>query len=126
MEQPTYETRVEHLLETPLADNVIRRWPQSGEVLRGKARIAEVESHFRDLRLGVTRRHSCGGVVIVEWNADYGDHRVYRNVTIGELKDGEVVQITDYWGEPFSPPPWRYGLSDFEDVHPHADELTYG
>jgi hypothetical protein len=60
MKQPSYETRVERLLGAPLDDDAVRRWPQSGEILRGKARIAEVESHFQDLKLAVTRRHACG------------------------------------------------------------------
>ena len=124
MKQSKAETRVERLLGTPLADDAVRRWPQSGEILRGKARIAEVESHFQGLRLGVTRRHACGDVIVVEWNTNYGDGRVYRNVSIGELKHGKVVRVTDYWGEPFARPDWRRGLSDSEDVRPHADELT--
>jgi hypothetical protein len=124
--ESNYETRVERILEAPLAIDAVRRWPQSGEVLRGKARIAEVESHFQDLKLGITRRHSCGAVIVVEWNTDYGDGRVYRNVTIGELSEGKVVRLTDYWGEPFVPPEWRQGLSDSEDVRPHADELMEG
>jgi hypothetical protein len=124
MKQSSYQTRVERLLGAPLASDAVRRWPQSGEVLHGKARIAEVESHFRGLKLGVTRRHSCGDVMVVEWNSDYGDGRVYRNVSIGEMSKGEVVRVTDYWGEPFNPPEWRRGLSDSEDVRPHADELT--
>ena len=33
------------------------RRTQRGEILRGKARIAKIESHFRKLKLGVTRRH---------------------------------------------------------------------
>ena len=83
-----------------------------------------MESHFQGLRLGVTRRHACGDVIVVEWNTNYGDGRVYRNVSIGELKHGKVVRVTDYWGEPFARPDWRRGLSDSEDVRPHADELT--
>jgi hypothetical protein len=124
MKQSKHETRVERLLGVALADDAVRRWPQGGEILRSKARIAEVESHFRGLKLGVTRRHACGDVVVVEWNSDYGDGRVYRNVTIGELSEGKVVRVTDYWGEPFTPPEWRRGLSESEDVRPHADELT--
>jgi SnoaL-like domain len=124
MKQSTPETRVERLLGAPLSDDTIRRWPQSGEILRGKARIAEVESHFQGLKLGVTRRHACGDVIVVEWNSDYGDGRVYRNVSIGELRNGKVVRVTDYWGEPFTQPEWRRGLSDSEDIRPHADELT--
>ena len=126
MEQSHHETRVERLLGVPLATEAIRRWPQSGEVIRGKSRIAEVESHFQTFRLAVTRRHSCGAVVVVEWSADYGDGRVYRNVTVGELHEGEAVRVTDYWGEPFAPPQWRRGLSESEDVRPRADELMPG
>jgi len=124
MKQSKHETRVERLLGAPLADEAIRRWPQSGEILRGRQRIAEVESHFQGLKLGITRRHACGDVVVVEWSSDYGDGRVYRNVSIGEMKDGRVIRVTDYWGEPFAPPEWRRGLSNSEDVRHYADELT--
>jgi hypothetical protein len=75
MKQSNAKTRVERLLGAPLADRAVRRWPQSGEILYGKARIAEVESHFQDFKLGVTRRHACGNVIVVEWNSDYGDGR---------------------------------------------------
>jgi hypothetical protein len=59
MKQPSHETRVEQLLGAPL-DDAVRRWPQSGEILRGKARIAEVESHFQGLKLAVTRPTRAG------------------------------------------------------------------
>jgi hypothetical protein len=121
-----YETRLEGVLGAPLAEGAIRRWPQSGEVIRGRRRIAEVEAHFVGLKLGVTRRHTCGALIVVEWNADYGDGRVYRNVTFGEMRDGEVVRVTDYWGEPFAPPSWRHDLVEQEDVWPHADQLSLG
>lgn len=99
-----YETRVERLLGAPLATDAIRRWPQSGEVLRGRERIAETESRFPNLKLGVTRRHACDDIIVVEWDADYGDGRMHRNVTIAELHETAVVRVTDYWDEPFIAP----------------------
>ena len=81
MKQSKPKTRVERLLGAPLANNAVRRWPLSGGILRAKARIAEVESHFQNLKLDVTRRHTCGDVIVVEWNTDYGDGRVPRNVS---------------------------------------------
>ena len=57
-----------------------------------------MESHFEGLRLGVGRRHSCGETLVVEWSTDYGDGRVYRNVTVAELQDGHAVRLTDYSG----------------------------
>ena len=53
----------------------------------------------------------CGDTIVVEWSTDYGDGRVYRNVSIAELNDGQAIRVTDYWGEPFTPPPWRETLA---------------
>src|ERR687897_3149267 len=98
MAEAAHETRLARVLGVPLAEDAVRQWPQSGEAIRGRARIAEVESHF-GLRLGVGRRHACGDVVVVEWSTEYGDGHVYRNVTVAELRDGHAVKVTDYWGE---------------------------
>lgn len=48
-----------YILGVPLAENVVRQWPQMDEIVR-------------------TRK------------------RLYRNVTIGELEDGQAVRVTDY------------------------------
>jgi len=95
----------------------------------GRARIADVESHVPGLRLGVDKRHASREAVVVEWSTDYGDGRVYRNVSIAELRGGKAVRVTDYWGEPFAPPAWRSGLAGRldmarEGVWPAADALT--
>ena len=46
MEETTCRTRLEHILGVPLAEDVVRQWPQSGELIRGRTRITEVEPHF--------------------------------------------------------------------------------
>jgi hypothetical protein len=124
----SHETRLERVLGVPLADQAVRQWPQSGELLEGRERIAEVEGHFDGLRLGVGRRYLLGDVLVVEWSTDYGDGRVYRNVSIAELQGGLAVRVTDYWGEPFPAPSWRTGLSSSlamprAGTWPAADEL---
>ena len=53
---------------------------------------------------------------MVEWTCNYGDGRLYRNVTIGELEDGQAVRVTDYWGEPVVTPAWRQPLTDRLDM----------
>jgi hypothetical protein len=127
--ETAHQTRLERILGVELAEDAVRQWPQSGERLDGRARIAEVEAHFVGLRLRVGRRHACGGTVVVEWSTDYGDGRVYRNVSIAELHGGKAVRVTDYWGEPFTPPSWRRALAADLDmprngVWPPADALT--
>jgi hypothetical protein len=100
-------TRVAYILGVPLAEHVVRQWPQMGEIVRSRALIADVEGNFPELTLEVGRRHHLGDTVVVEWTCNYGDGRLYRNVTIGEIADGEVVRVTDYWGEPTETPAWR-------------------
>jgi SnoaL-like domain len=116
--EAAHQTRLERILGLGLAEDAVRQWPQSGERIDGRARIGEVEAHFVGLRLGVGRRHVCGDTVVVEWSTDYGDGRVYRNVTIAELRDRKAVRVTDYWGEPFAPPRWREGLAERLDMPP--------
>lgn len=127
-EQRTHETRLERVLGVPLAAGAVRQWPQSGERVDGRALVAEVESHFVGLRIGIGRRHRLGDIVVVEWSTDYGDGRIFRNVSIAELRDGQAVRVTDYWGEPFTPPAWREGLTQPLDMPragtwPTADAL---
>ena len=127
-QQLAQETRLERVLGVPLAASAVRQWPQSAEQVDGRERIAEVESHFEGLRLAVGRRHRTGNVVVVEWTTDYGDGRLYRNVSVAELENGEAVRVTDYWGEPFDRPEWRGGLTEplpmpRGGTWPSADEL---
>ena len=105
-------TRVAYILGVPLAENVVRQWPQMSEIVRSRGLIADVEGNFPELTLEVGRRLRLNDVVVVEWTCNYGDGRLYRNVTIGELENGEVVRVTDYWGEPTQTPGWRQPMTD--------------
>ena len=78
--------------------------------------IGSVEGNFAELTLEAGRRLRLGDVLVVEWTCNYGDGRLYRNVTIGELENGEAVRVTDYWGEPTDTPLWRVPLTDRLDM----------
>ena len=124
------ETRLAYILGVPLADNVVRQWPQMGEIVRTRRLIADVEGNFPGLTLEVGRRLQLNDVVVVEWTANYGDGRLYRNVTIGELEDGQAVRVTDYWGEPTVTPEWREPLTDRLDMRgdgiwPDSEHLSH-
>ena len=104
-------TRVEYLLGVPLDPNVVRQWPQMREAVHGSQLIGDVEGNFEELTLEVGRRLKLDDVIVVEWTCNYGDGRLYRNVTIGELEGGRAVKVTDYWGEPTTTPEWRRALT---------------
>lgn len=113
------QTRLESILGVPLADDAVRQWPQSAEKIVGRDRIEAVESHFVGLRLGLGRRLRVGDTLVVEWTTDYGDGRLFRNVSIAELQAGAAARVTDYWGEPFPAPDWRVEFSEQLDM-PHG------
>jgi hypothetical protein len=115
-QQSNGETRLAYILGVPLAEDVVRQWPQMGEIVRTSKLIANVEGNFPGLTLEVGRRLQLNDVVVVEWTANYGDGRLYRNVTIGELQDGRAVRVTDYWGEPTETPEWRRPVTDRLDM----------
>jgi len=110
------ETRLAYILGVPLAENVVRQWPQMGEIVRTRKLIGSVEGNFAELTLEVGRRLHLEDIVVVEWTCNYGDGRLYRNVTIGELEDGKAVRVTDYWGEPTDTPQWREPMTDRLDM----------
>ena len=78
-------TRLAYILGVPLADDVVRQWPQMREAVHTAKLVADIEGNFPELTLEVGRRLRLDNVVVVEWTCDYGDGRLYRNVTIGEL-----------------------------------------
>jgi hypothetical protein len=124
------KTRLAYILGVPLAENVVRQWPQMGEIVRTSRLIAEVEGNFPELTLEVGRRVRLGDIVVVEWTANYGDGRLYRNVTIGELQDGSAVRVTDYWGESTATPEWRRQMTDRlvmpgDGIWPDAEHLSH-
>jgi hypothetical protein len=77
------ETRLAYTLGVPLAENVVRQWRQMGEIVHTSRLIAKVEGNFPELTLEVGRRMQVDDAVVIEWTANYGDGRPYRNVTIG-------------------------------------------
>ncbi len=110
------ETRLAYILGVPLAAHAVRQWPQMGEIVRTSELIGNVEGNFPELTLEVGRRLLLADLVVVEWTCNYGDGRLYRNVTIGELEDGKAVRVTDYWGEPTPTPEWRRPMTDRLDM----------
>ena len=90
------ETRLAYILGVQLADDVVREWPQLGEIVRGRELIGAVEGNFEELTLAVGKRRRFGDFLMVEWSNDYGDG-AYRNLTIAEIEDGKAVPVTDYW-----------------------------
>ena len=92
-------------------DDFVQEWPQSGERLSKAAsiRMAEGYAEMSGKMPKFTYRRMLGGgdVFVVEGTVDYGDGIPVSYVGIGEIREGKVSRMTEYFANPFEAPAWR-------------------
>lgn len=95
-------------------DDFVEEWPQSGERLSKAAsmRLAESYPEMSGTNPTFTYKRMLGGgdLFVVEGTVDYGDGVPVSYVGIGELRDGKVARMTEYFANPFEAPAWRAGF----------------
>lgn len=103
--------RLTGLLQEYGAEDFVQEWPQSGERLSKQAsmRLAESYGEMSGKNPTFTYRRMIGGgdVFVVEGTVDYGDGVPVSYVGIGEIRDGKVAKMTEYFANPFEAPAWR-------------------
>ena len=91
------------------ADDSEISYPQSGELIRGRAnRQAMYAARAALPSIAPYRTIASGDVVVTEAVLDYGGDR-HNTVFIFECRDGKIVRQTAYWSKPFPAPEWRSG-----------------
>jgi len=99
------------LLHEHGSPDFVQEWPQSGERLNMENSIKLFESYGESTgqEPAFTYKRMIGGgdVFVVEGTIDYGDGVPVSYVGIGELRDGKVVKMTEYFANPFEAPEWR-------------------
>jgi hypothetical protein len=92
-------------------DDFVEEWPQSGERLTKAATIKMAESYpeMSGTSPKFTYKRMLGGgdIFVIEGTIDYGDGVPVSYVGIGELRDGMVSKMTEYFANPFEAPAWR-------------------
>lgn len=92
-------------------DDFVEEWPQSGERLTktNSIRMAESYPEMSGTSPTFTYKRMLGGgdVFVIEGTIDYGDGIPVSYVGIGELRDGKVARMTEYFANPFEAPAWR-------------------
>ena len=93
-----------------LADDVVYRLPQTGEVVRGREAFVRLNREFpRAWELTVLDAYGDerGGVL----HGDYGVTGPEYGVTVLRFRDGRVAEVVDYWPEPYEAPTDRGHLT---------------
>jgi hypothetical protein len=92
-------------------DDFVEEWPQSGERLTKAASMKMAESYpeMSGTNPKFTYKRMLGGgdLFVIEGTIDYGDGVPVSYVGVGELRDGKVAKMTEYFANPFEAPAWR-------------------
>jgi hypothetical protein len=92
-------------------DDFVEEWPQSGERLNKAAAIKVGESYEQGSGTSphFTYKRMLGGgdLFVIEGTIDYGDGIPVSYVGIGEMRDGKISKVTEYFANPFEAPAWR-------------------
>ena len=103
--------KVAELIKQWSTDDFVEEWPQSGERLHrdASARLAEAYPQMTGTQPKFTYKRMLGGgdTFVVEGTIDYGDGVPVSYVGIGEMRDGKVARMTEYFANPFEAPAWR-------------------
>ena len=112
---PAFDSRDTAVMQEIAHDDLVTEWPQSGERIVGKDNCLVVLRNYPGG--GPTRTDGrtigSGDVWITESTLDYPSGQRTQFVTIFELRDGKIARLTEYFADPFEPPPWRLELVDF-------------
>ena len=89
----------------------MQEWPQSGERINRENSIKLYESYGErtGTKPSFTYKRMLGGgdLFVVEGTIDYGDGIPVSYVGIGEMRDGKIAKMTEYFANPFPAPEWR-------------------
>lgn len=92
-------------------DDFIQEWPQSGERLTKEAtiRLSKAYPEMAGAEPKFTYKRMIGGgdVFVVEGSIDYGDGVPVSYVGVGELRDGRIAKMTEFFANPLPAPEWR-------------------
>jgi SnoaL-like domain len=103
--------RLSALIQEYATDDFVDEWPQSGERMtkESSVRLSEAYPEMSGTTPQFTYKRMIGGgdIFVVEGTIDYGDGVPVSYVGIGELRDGKVAKMTDYFANPFPAPAWR-------------------
>jgi hypothetical protein len=98
------------LIQEYATDDFVEEWPQSGERLTKAASLKMTEyPAMTGTSPKFTYKRMLGGgdIFTIEGTIDYGDGVPVSYVGIGEVQDGKVRKMTEYFANPFEAPAWR-------------------
>ena len=108
--------QVSALAQEYATDDFVQEWPQSGERMT-KAAAVRMAEHYPEMsgtspKMTYKRMLGSEDLFVVEGTIDYGDGVPVSYVGIGEIRDGRIARMTEYFANPFEAPAWRADFTE--------------
>ena len=96
------------VMDELFADDAVIAYPQSGEVIHGKANLLSIYAVAPGLpTISPYRTTASGDIVVTEAILDYGGGDCYNTIFVFEFRGPKIARHTSYWSKPFPAPEWR-------------------
>lgn len=99
-----------------LSDDFVCVWPHSGELIRGRENFIRVNAEHPDPWVSIELKTLVaeGDLVVTEVEVPVEGSAPAYAASFFELRDGEIVRLTEYWVEGRSQEPYgsRAGISE--------------
>jgi len=92
-----------------LHDDFSLEWPQSGERIRGRANFVAINANYPAhgrWEFTIHRIVAQGDIVVSDVEVTDGVI-VGRVITFSTIREGKILQQTEFWPDPFEAPAWR-------------------
>jgi ketosteroid isomerase-like protein len=99
-------------MDAVASDEIVEEYPQSGEVIRGKANLRAIMDNYpgrRENEFKSARPEVSGGgdEFTARGELTYPNGETWHVVSIMSVRDGKIRKITSYFAQPFEAPAWR-------------------
>jgi hypothetical protein len=97
-----------------LADGFVMEWPQSRERIRGGENFARMNAEYPTTSrwtFKINRLVASGGSVVSQVSVSDGTQSA-EPVSFFTVFEGKIVELVEYWPEPFAPPENRRRLTE--------------
>lgn len=90
-----------------LHDEFVCEWTQSNERIRGRDNFIAINKHYPgQWRITVQQMVVTDEQIVTEITASNGE-KTDTAISFFSFKDGKIVQIREFWPDPYPAPAWR-------------------
>jgi ketosteroid isomerase-like protein len=99
-------------MDALVSDDVVEEYPQSGEIIRGKANQKAIMDNYpgrqqNEFKAARPEISGSGDEFTARGPLTYPNGETWHIVSLVSLRNGKIAKLTTYFAQPFEAPAWR-------------------